>query len=316
MSPIEHVSDALDRSVFQFLPISRNFAQPLKRSGPTFHRPQWTTWSTLCEGDVLHCVRQMVVTPDTDWFSEIETRERESFESVRDRGARIIWVSSGPRSANHLSQFGTAERKSLIIWVSSGPRSAKHLSQIETAERIIWVSSRPRSANCESFELLGTAERESFESVRDRGARIANHLSQFGTAERELRIIWATRDRGARIIWVSSGPWSANRESIESVRDRGAWIIWVSSGPRSANHLSQFGTAECESFESVQDRGARNIWVRSRLRSESFESVRDRGARIIWIRSGPRSANHLSQFFLSLFYLLNSTKLKIINTVG
>ncbi len=38
-------------SVFQFLPISSNFAQPLKRSGPTFNRPQSTTWSTLCEGD-------------------------------------------------------------------------------------------------------------------------------------------------------------------------------------------------------------------------------------------------------------------------
>ncbi len=30
-------------SVFQFLPISSNFAQPLKRSGPTFHRQQPTT---------------------------------------------------------------------------------------------------------------------------------------------------------------------------------------------------------------------------------------------------------------------------------
>ncbi len=57
-------------SVFQFLTISSNFTQPLKRSGPTFHRPQSTTWSTLCEGDVLHCVRQMVVTPDTDWLSD------------------------------------------------------------------------------------------------------------------------------------------------------------------------------------------------------------------------------------------------------
>ncbi len=38
-------------SVFQFLPIS---AQPLKRSGPTSHRPQSTTWSTLCEGDVWY----------------------------------------------------------------------------------------------------------------------------------------------------------------------------------------------------------------------------------------------------------------------
>ncbi len=44
-------------SVFQFLPISSNFTQ--------------TTWSTpLCEGDVLHCVRQMMITPDTDWFSD------------------------------------------------------------------------------------------------------------------------------------------------------------------------------------------------------------------------------------------------------
>ncbi len=56
-------------NVFQFLPISSNFTQPLKRSGQTLHRPQSTTWSTLCEGDVLHCVRQMVVRPDTDWFS-------------------------------------------------------------------------------------------------------------------------------------------------------------------------------------------------------------------------------------------------------
>ncbi len=57
-------------SVFQFLPISSNFTQPLKRSGPTSHRPQSTTRSTLYEGDVLHCVRQMVVTADTDWFSD------------------------------------------------------------------------------------------------------------------------------------------------------------------------------------------------------------------------------------------------------
>ncbi len=56
-------------SVFQSLTISCNFTQTLKRSEPTSHRPQSTTWSTLCEGDVLHCVREMVVTPDTDWFS-------------------------------------------------------------------------------------------------------------------------------------------------------------------------------------------------------------------------------------------------------
>ena len=58
-------------SLFQFPPISSNFAQPLKRSGTTFHRPQSTAWSTLCEGDVTCCMRQMVVTPDTDWFSDL-----------------------------------------------------------------------------------------------------------------------------------------------------------------------------------------------------------------------------------------------------
>ncbi len=53
-------------NVFRFLPISINFAQPLKRSGPTFHRPQSTTRLTLCKGDLLPSMRQMVVTPDND----------------------------------------------------------------------------------------------------------------------------------------------------------------------------------------------------------------------------------------------------------
>ncbi len=74
----------------------------------------------------------------------------------------------------------------------------------------------------------------------------------------QLRWTAHTHTHRVRIIWVRSGPQSANhlsqfgiadRESFESVRDRGARIIWVSSGPRSANHLSQFGTAERESFE-------------------------------------------------------------------
>ena len=69
MSPIEHVWDAVDTTcirhvydcVFLFLPISSNLAQPLKRSGPTFHRPQSTTWSTLCEGDVRQTAHFRVV---------------------------------------------------------------------------------------------------------------------------------------------------------------------------------------------------------------------------------------------------------------
>ena len=55
--------------VFQFPPTSSKFTQPL-RSGTTFRRPQSTAWSTPCGGEVLRCMRQMVVTPDTDWFSD------------------------------------------------------------------------------------------------------------------------------------------------------------------------------------------------------------------------------------------------------
>ncbi len=42
MSPIEHVWDALDRRIRQRVTVPANI-QPLKRSGPTFHRPQSTT---------------------------------------------------------------------------------------------------------------------------------------------------------------------------------------------------------------------------------------------------------------------------------
>jgi hypothetical protein len=55
-------------SAFQFPPISNNFAHPLKGSGTIFHRPQSTAGSTLCEGNVSPCMRQMVVTPDTDSY--------------------------------------------------------------------------------------------------------------------------------------------------------------------------------------------------------------------------------------------------------
>ena len=53
-------------SVFQFLPISSNFAQPLKRSWTTFHKPQSRYRLTLSEGDVSRCMWQRVVTPDTN----------------------------------------------------------------------------------------------------------------------------------------------------------------------------------------------------------------------------------------------------------
>ena len=57
-------------SMIQFPITSSNFKRPLKRSGTTFHWPQSTAWSTVCEGGVSHCMRQMVITPNTDWFSD------------------------------------------------------------------------------------------------------------------------------------------------------------------------------------------------------------------------------------------------------
>ncbi len=90
-------------------------------------------------------------------LSQFGTKERESFESVQDQGARIILVSSRPRSANHLSQFGSANRlrESVKSVRDHGARIVcpNQLSQIGTAER-------------ESFE--SDRDRESFESVRER----------------------------------------------------------------------------------------------------------------------------------------------------
>jgi hypothetical protein len=69
MSNIEHVCDALINmydTVFQFPPISSNFAQPLKRSGTTFH--------SLINSMRRRCVtlqRQIVVATNTDWFSDL-----------------------------------------------------------------------------------------------------------------------------------------------------------------------------------------------------------------------------------------------------
>ena len=46
-------------SMFQFPPKSSIFARSLKRNGTIFHRPQSTSWSTLCQGDASHYMRQM-----------------------------------------------------------------------------------------------------------------------------------------------------------------------------------------------------------------------------------------------------------------
>ncbi len=73
-------------SVFQLL---------LKRSRLTFYRPQ----STLCERDVSHCMRQMVVTPDT------EISDLPSSFFLGNLGASSVlgrWLHSLPQTIDQL----------------------------------------------------------------------------------------------------------------------------------------------------------------------------------------------------------------------
>ncbi len=64
MSPIEHFWDALDaRRLWQHVRVPANIQQLHTAIEEEWTNiPQSTTWSTLCEEDVLHCVRQMVFT--------------------------------------------------------------------------------------------------------------------------------------------------------------------------------------------------------------------------------------------------------------
>jgi hypothetical protein len=71
-SPIENVWNALDRHVRQRILVPSNIQQLRTAIEEEWENiPQATIkWSTLCKGDVSHCMRQMVVIPVTDWFSD------------------------------------------------------------------------------------------------------------------------------------------------------------------------------------------------------------------------------------------------------
>ena len=59
-SPVEQVWDALDRRVRQCVPVPVQypaFPTAIEMEWTTFHRPKSTVGSTLCEGDVLRCIR-------------------------------------------------------------------------------------------------------------------------------------------------------------------------------------------------------------------------------------------------------------------
>ncbi len=68
MSPIEHVWDALDRRIRQRVPVPANIQQ-LR----TAIEEEWTNIPRATINNLINSMRrrwQMVVTPDTDWFSD------------------------------------------------------------------------------------------------------------------------------------------------------------------------------------------------------------------------------------------------------
>ncbi len=68
MSPIEHVWDALDRRIWQRVPVPANIQQ-LR----TAIEEEWTNIQQATINNLINSMRrrwQMVVTSDTDWFSE------------------------------------------------------------------------------------------------------------------------------------------------------------------------------------------------------------------------------------------------------
>ena len=73
MSPIEHVWNALNRRVRQHVPDPANIHQlytAIEEEWDNIPRASINSLINSMRGDVLRCMRQMVVTPDTDWFSD------------------------------------------------------------------------------------------------------------------------------------------------------------------------------------------------------------------------------------------------------
>ena len=71
MSPIEHVWDALDRRVGQRIPVAANIQQlRIAIEEEWDNIPQATINSLINSMRRPSCMRKMVVTPDTDWFSD------------------------------------------------------------------------------------------------------------------------------------------------------------------------------------------------------------------------------------------------------
>jgi len=120
MSPTEHVWDALDCRIWQRVPGPANIQQlstAWKSSGSTSHRPQSTTWSTLCQWGLLHCLRQMVV--------KLSGFRTPLFElSSWKRGAKTMFfffIQCNIRSLSRSSSHTSPQSLSHSLSVSSFP---------------------------------------------------------------------------------------------------------------------------------------------------------------------------------------------------
>lgn len=127
----------------------------------------------------------------------------------------------GLHIAKYFIQIRISERRSLIIWFRSGLRSGivRHSDRDFGVWLIIWFRSELRSM-C----------RESFDSDRNFGVRVENYLIQTWTSERI-----------SLIIWVRPEPRSVYANNFIQIRtlEHVLRIIWFSRnfGARVANNL-------------------------------------------------------------------------------
>lgn len=121
MSLMKHVWDVLDWRIRQrvLIPVntvSNNFAQPLRRSGPTLHRRQTTTWPTLrrgCiplrEGNYAH-TRHRFCDPPNPTINYLSQQHLEMPHQVSREGS--FWQ----RRNAHQNRFGQICEQYLGKW--------------------------------------------------------------------------------------------------------------------------------------------------------------------------------------------------------
>ncbi len=143
MSPIEHVWDALDRLIRQRVPVPDNIQQlctAIEEEWTNIPQSQSTTWSTQCKGDVLHCVRQMVATPETGWYWISQTNRNHTspgppHPASRDQPPSVCITNKflhKPWVRNHLREAHLHTRR---------PHRGLDLTAVRHRNRLEWANS-------------------------------------------------------------------------------------------------------------------------------------------------------------------------------